>query len=223
MPSCKASMRSLRRPTINSWLPSIPATPAVVLCPGISLRYALQVMHRLPRMVGALDASSRVNHRYLVPGTDTDVGTTHVCAALCAPLLRPPMTYFGRWRMNRAAFWLRSSGQKIFKVASAVGYDSEVALSRAFKRLFGHTPGAYRRSCGQSSCFDSMPGGHRRARNAIDVRRMRAAWRNTAMTSGLQHSDSVADRLLRRRALVGMFIFAVMIVGGLAIVKWLPL
>ena len=43
------------------------------------------------------------------------------------------------------------------------------------------------------------------------------------MTSGLQHSDSVADRLLRRRALVGMFIFAVMIVGGLAIVKWLPL
>jgi AraC-like DNA-binding protein len=71
----------------------------------------------------------------------------------------PPMTYLGRWRMNRAAFWLRSSDEKVLKVATAVGYDSEVALSRAFKRLFGLTPGAYRRLCAaaNSGSKDSSP------------------------------------------------------------------
>lgn len=57
----------------------------------------------------------------------------------------PPMTYLTRWRLNRAAFLLRSSGSKVPSVALAVGYESEASFSRAFKRCFGLSPGAYRR------------------------------------------------------------------------------
>jgi AraC family transcriptional regulator, alkane utilization regulator len=59
----------------------------------------------------------------------------------------PPMSYVSRWRLNRAAFWLRSSDVKIKEVAGRVGYESEAALSRAFKRCFSLSPGAYRRYC----------------------------------------------------------------------------
>lgn len=57
----------------------------------------------------------------------------------------PPMTYLTRWKLNRAAFLLRSNGLKIPSVALAVGYESEASFSRAFKRCFGLSPGAYRR------------------------------------------------------------------------------
>ncbi len=42
-------------------------------------------------------------------------------------------------------FWLRSGDSKVAAVATRVGYESEAALSRAFKRCFGQSPGAYRR------------------------------------------------------------------------------
>ena len=57
----------------------------------------------------------------------------------------PPMTYLTRWRLNRTAFWLRTSKAKIGAIADLVGYDSEASLSKAFKRCFGLSPGAYRR------------------------------------------------------------------------------
>jgi len=59
----------------------------------------------------------------------------------------PPMSYLTRWRINRAAHFLRSTDQKIAAVAARVGYDSGPAFVRAFKRFFGVSPGAYRRHC----------------------------------------------------------------------------
>jgi len=57
----------------------------------------------------------------------------------------PPMSYLTSWRLNRVAFWLRTSDEKIAAVAAMVGYDSEASLSKAFKRCFGSSPGTYRR------------------------------------------------------------------------------
>jgi AraC-like DNA-binding protein len=57
------------------------------------------------------------------------------------------MSYVSRWRLNRAALWLRSADSKLSDVAVQVGYQSEAAMSRAFKRCFGLSPGAYRRHC----------------------------------------------------------------------------
>ena len=57
----------------------------------------------------------------------------------------PPLSYVTRWRMQKAAGMLREGKQTLAEVAAQVGYDSEAAFSKAFKRAVGSAPGAYRR------------------------------------------------------------------------------
>ncbi|HXY31157.1 MAG TPA: AraC family transcriptional regulator [Gemmatimonadaceae bacterium] len=59
---------------------------------------------------------------------------------------QPPMQYLTQWRMQVAANLLAQSGTKVAAVASEVGYDSEAAFSRAFKKATGIAPGAWRGS-----------------------------------------------------------------------------
>jgi AraC-like DNA-binding protein/mannose-6-phosphate isomerase-like protein (cupin superfamily) len=56
-----------------------------------------------------------------------------------------PMHYLTMWRMHVAALQLREGPASVAQVAFAVGYESEAAFSRAFKRQFGTSPGTYRR------------------------------------------------------------------------------
>lgn len=55
-----------------------------------------------------------------------------------------PIQYLIRWRMQVAAQMLIGSGAALARVAEAVGYDSEAAFSRAFKKEFGSAPGTWR-------------------------------------------------------------------------------
>ncbi len=57
---------------------------------------------------------------------------------------QPPMQYLTRWRMQLAAGRLREPGAKLVAVAEAVGYESEAAFSRAFKKCVGIAPAAWR-------------------------------------------------------------------------------
>jgi AraC-like DNA-binding protein len=57
---------------------------------------------------------------------------------------QPPMQYLTQWRMQVAANLLAQSGTKVAAVAAQVGYDSEAAFSRAFKKATGLAPGAWR-------------------------------------------------------------------------------
>ncbi|MFH8609242.1 cupin domain-containing protein [Streptomyces sp. NPDC018029] len=57
---------------------------------------------------------------------------------------RAPMAYLTWWRMCRAATLLRDSTAPLDTVARQVGYSSPYALSHAFTRTFGTTPGRYR-------------------------------------------------------------------------------
>jgi len=57
----------------------------------------------------------------------------------------PPLAYLARWRLHRAAGMLHRSDAKLAQVARRVGYESEVAFHRAFKRALGSSPGEYRR------------------------------------------------------------------------------
>jgi AraC-like DNA-binding protein len=57
---------------------------------------------------------------------------------------QPPMQYLAQWRMQVAANLLVQSGAKVATIASEVGYDSEAAFSRAFKKATGLAPGAWR-------------------------------------------------------------------------------
>jgi len=57
---------------------------------------------------------------------------------------QPPMQYLTDWRMQVAASLLTQGGAKMATIASRVGYASEAAFSRAFKRATGVSPGAWR-------------------------------------------------------------------------------
>jgi AraC-like DNA-binding protein len=58
----------------------------------------------------------------------------------------PPMQYLARWRMQLAARRLETPGVSIAEVAAEIGYESEAAFNRAFKKLIGIPPGAWRRN-----------------------------------------------------------------------------
>jgi len=58
---------------------------------------------------------------------------------------QPPMHYLALWRMQLASRRLADGGA-VAQVATAVGYESEAAFSRAFKKLVGQSPAAWRRS-----------------------------------------------------------------------------
>jgi len=57
-----------------------------------------------------------------------------------------PMQYCARWRMHVAADMLRNNRQNACSVAYSVGFNSEAAFSRAFKREFGAPPAAWQRA-----------------------------------------------------------------------------
>ncbi|MNI69835.1 Exoenzyme S synthesis regulatory protein ExsA [compost metagenome] len=60
-----------------------------------------------------------------------------------------PMQYLTQWRMLLAANLLRSSNSSLLRIAEEVGYQTDTAFSRAFRREYGAPPAAWRR--GQTS------------------------------------------------------------------------
>ena len=56
-----------------------------------------------------------------------------------------PMRYLANWRMQLAKQLLREGTCSIQEVATRVGYESEAAFSRAFKRATGSPPATWRR------------------------------------------------------------------------------
>jgi AraC-like DNA-binding protein len=67
----------------------------------------------------------------------------------------PVMRYVAGWRMNLALETLREDGATVGALASRLGYRSEAAFSRAFKRVVGVSPGAVRRS-GKTHTIESF-------------------------------------------------------------------
>jgi AraC-like DNA-binding protein len=59
-------------------------------------------------------------------------------------LSEPPMTYLTRWRLQLAARSLERTSRSVAEIAGDIGYESEAAFNRAFKREFGQPPGRYR-------------------------------------------------------------------------------
>jgi AraC-like DNA-binding protein len=63
----------------------------------------------------------------------------------------PPMQYLAQWRLQLAAQQLRLADRPLASVAEDVGYESEAAFNRAFKREFGVPPATWRRSAAGSA------------------------------------------------------------------------
>ena len=58
----------------------------------------------------------------------------------------PPMQYLAHWRLQLAAEKLTSGSAKVAAIAAQVGYESEAAFSRAFKRTTGQSPAVWRQA-----------------------------------------------------------------------------
>jgi AraC-like DNA-binding protein len=58
----------------------------------------------------------------------------------------PPLQYLARWRMTKAALLLSTGERSIADIAGQVGYANPVAFTKAFSRVHGIGPGAYRRA-----------------------------------------------------------------------------
>ncbi len=57
----------------------------------------------------------------------------------------PPLHYLAKWRMQLASELLTQSDANVARVAVAIGYESEAAFSRAFKKIIGMPPSLWRR------------------------------------------------------------------------------
>lgn len=62
---------------------------------------------------------------------------------------QPPIQYLTKWRLSVAASRLRSSRATLSRIADEIGYESESAFIRAFKREFGAPPAIWRRQARQ--------------------------------------------------------------------------
>jgi len=68
-----------------------------------------------------------------------------------------PIEYLTQWRMQLAAVSLRDTDAKVIEVALEVGYESEAAFSRAFKRAVGESPATWRRTRRVRASSSSTP------------------------------------------------------------------
>lgn len=123
---------------IRSWLAesTAGAWPAVLGDPVTAA--ALRALHSDPAAPWTTDrlaAEAGVSRPTLARRFTTLVG-------------RPPMAYLTWWRLTRAAALLRETEAPLASVARRVGYSSPYALSHAFRREFGTTPGRYRATGG---------------------------------------------------------------------------
>ncbi|MFD5625585.1 AraC family transcriptional regulator [Streptomyces sp. NPDC127072] len=75
----------------------------------------------------------------------TAVSRSTLAARFKATVGQSPLEYLTRWRIELAARHLRDSGDTLTAIAHSVGYGSESALSVAFKRVLGVSPGNYRK------------------------------------------------------------------------------
>jgi len=109
---------------------------------------------------------ARPGFGWTLPGLAREVGLSRSALAERFTHLigQPPMQYLASWRMQVAA-GLLARGTKVASVALEVGYDSEAAFSRAFKKLVGRSPAAWRGDQGPARA---------RARSAAPPRRSRS-------------------------------------------------
>jgi AraC-like DNA-binding protein len=89
---------------------------------------------------------SRVAYPWTIAGLADEVGISRsaLVERFTRYLSEPPMGYLTRWRLELAARALEHSSRGVAEIADDVGYESEAAFNRAFKREFGQPPGRYR-------------------------------------------------------------------------------
>jgi len=98
--------------------------------------HSLAALHRRPAHPWTLDELAQ----------EAGVSRSALTERFARYLGESPMAYLADWRLELAADALRTSSRSVLQVGSEVGYESEAAFNRAFKRKFGSPPAQYRRA-----------------------------------------------------------------------------
>lgn len=100
---------------------------------------ALALLHRQPAERWTIDRLAR------------DIGTSRsvLSERFTRYLGEPPLSYLARWRMQLASRMLQTTKETVLQIGLAVGYESESAFVRAFKRELGVPPARYRKLLAQ--------------------------------------------------------------------------
>jgi transcriptional regulator GlxA family with amidase domain len=115
--------------------------------------------HRIGWLAGARDpivgAALAALHRdpsraWTVGSLAKTIGTSRsvVAERFMHFLAEPPMSYLAHWRLQSGARLLETTQMPLVQIAESVGYDSQAAFNRAFKKVFELPPGRYRRRRG---------------------------------------------------------------------------
>jgi AraC-like DNA-binding protein len=96
--------------------------------------HALAALHGQPREAWAVESLARA----------VAVSRSVLADRFAEMVGQPPMQYLALWRMQLASRLLLD-GEPVAGTAAAVGYESEAAFSRAFKKLVGEAPATWRR------------------------------------------------------------------------------
>jgi AraC-like DNA-binding protein len=96
---------------------------------------ALAALHARPARPWTIDALGR----------EVGLSRSALAERFTALVGEPPIQYLGRWRMQVAASLLASTHDGIAAIAARVGYASEAAFNRAFKKATGVPPASWRR------------------------------------------------------------------------------
>lgn len=97
---------------------------------------ALSLLHRRPAEHWSIDSLSRL----------VGLSRSALAERFLQALGAPPMHYLASWRMQLARRELLQSRKSLSEIAELVGYESEAAFARAFKRIVGCSPGSLRRA-----------------------------------------------------------------------------
>ncbi len=95
---------------------------------------ALQFVHAEPARRWTVDELAR----------EAGSSRTVLAERFSALMGQAPIEYVTSWRMQLAAERIRNSNDSLAAIAAGVGYESEAAFNRAFKRVTGSTPGRWR-------------------------------------------------------------------------------
>ena len=99
---------------------------------------ALTALHRTPARDWTLDLLAH----------ETGLSRSALAERFTEYVGQPPMQYLTNWRMQLAANHLLAGTDSIVAIAEKVGYESEAAFSRAFKKTVGTPPGRWRKDRG---------------------------------------------------------------------------
>jgi AraC-like DNA-binding protein len=95
---------------------------------------ALTLLHRTPAAAWTLEGVA----------AQVGVSRTRLAESFTRFVGEPPIQYLARWRLQLATQMLATGSAKVATVARDVGYESEAAFSRAFKRFTGIPPSLWR-------------------------------------------------------------------------------